>query len=90
VYKAFTSSVDPDYDPISHVEFYVNRDDNNISYQTIQSGTVCSLGPRHDTTFSLTTSDGSDIPSIPYPAIDKIKKKAVNVDLIVMKVSLMR
>jgi len=43
---------------------------------------------KDDCTFVLSTSDGVDIPCILYHHIHMVKKNAVNIDLVVLKVSL--
>jgi len=74
-------------DPINHVEYWSNRDDTRFVYEMNESGAEYPLS-KDGCTFVLSTSDGVDIPCIPYHLIHKVKKNAVNIDLIVLKVSL--
>jgi len=76
------------FEPISHVEFYYNIEtkQRRSAYkdQTIENGTV--LGLNMFSKLKLTTSDGNDIP---YRKFKRNKDRICNIDLIVMKVSLM-
>ena len=74
-------------DPINHVEYWSNRDDTRFVYEMNESGAEYPLS-KDGCTFVLSTSDGVDIPCIPYHLIHKVKKNAVNIDLVVLKVSL--
>ena len=74
-------------DPISHVEYYMNRNDlTRLSNKVVASGTRFELN--QSTAFEMTTSDGVGIPHVPYSLFNGVKKKVVNIDLIVLEVSL--
>ena len=74
-------------DPINHVEYWLNRDYIRFVYEMNESGAKYPLS-KDGCTFVLSTSDGVDIPCILYHHIHMVKKNAVNIDLVVLKVSL--
>ena len=84
IYRAFLEGEGGD--PICHVEHYMNRNDFRWSpKKVVESGRRFELNPNTD--FEMTTSDSVGIPYVPYSLFNKDKKKAVNIDLIVLKVS---
>ena len=70
-------------DPISHVEYYNNAADCS-TIRAIRNGKIFELSGHR--TFILTTSNGADIPCGVAGKANNIK--ASNIDLIVLKVSL--
>ena len=79
-------SEEDEVDPIDRVEHYLNIKEHR--HTILKSGIECNCPAASERSFRLTTSNGAGIPYIPYTRISKVKKEAVNIDLIVLKVSL--